>query len=62
MFDAQDVLFAPRLKKNLLSVSVMEEKGFVVIFRRGQVLIHEEGANTNTSVMIGVREGNLYKL
>jgi hypothetical protein len=61
-FDAQDVLYVPGLKKNLLSVSVMEDKGFVVIFQRGQVLIRLEGASPDTTVRIGVREGNLYRL
>jgi hypothetical protein len=61
-FDAQDVLYVPGLKKNLLSVSVMEDKGFVVIFQKGQVLICPEGASPDTTVVIGVREGNLYRL
>jgi hypothetical protein len=56
------VLYVPRLKKNLLSVSIMEDMGFVVIFQRGQVLIHLEGASPDTVVRIGVRERNLYRL
>ena len=61
-FDAQDVLYVPGLKKNLLSILVMEDKGFVVTFQRGHVLICPEGASLDTEVRIGVREGNLYKL
>jgi hypothetical protein len=34
-FDAQEVLFVPGLKKNLLSISVMEDKGYIVTFQRG---------------------------
>jgi hypothetical protein len=34
-FDAQEVLYVPGLKKNLLSISVVEDKGYDVNFRRG---------------------------
>jgi hypothetical protein len=61
-FDAQEVLYVPSLKKNLLSISVMEDKGYEVNFWRGQVFIHSEKANPDTSVRIGVRDGNLYRL
>jgi hypothetical protein len=49
-FDAQDVLYVPGLKKNLLSISVMEDKGFVIIFQKGQVLIRPEGASPDTTM------------
>lgn len=61
-FEAQDVLYVPGLKKNLLSVSVMENRGFDIMFKKGQVLIHPERASPDTAVSIGVREGNLYRL
>jgi hypothetical protein len=60
--EAQDVLYVPRLKKNLLSVLVMEDKSFVVMFKKGQVLICPKEASPDTTVSIGVREDNLYKL
>jgi hypothetical protein len=53
------VLDVPGLKENLLSISVMEDRGFV---EKGQVLICSKGASHDTAVMIGVREGNLYRL
>ena len=31
LFDAQDVLFLARMKKNLLSISVIEDRDFVVV-------------------------------
>jgi hypothetical protein len=40
----------------------MEDRGFVIIFQRGQVLICSEGASPGTTMKIGVREGNLYRL
>lgn len=48
--------------KNLLSILVMEDKGYVVTFKKGQVFICLEGAIPNTIVRIGVKEDNLYKL
>jgi hypothetical protein len=62
LFDAHDVLYVPGLKKNLFSVSAMEDRGFVVTFQRGQVLIHLEKAIPDSAVVIGVREGTLYRL
>jgi hypothetical protein len=60
--EAQDVLYVPQLKSNLLPVSVIEKRSFVVMFKKGKVLIHPEGANLDTTMSIGVREGKLYKL
>jgi hypothetical protein len=56
------VLYVPELKKNLLSISVMEDRGFIIMFKKGKVLIHLEGASPDTTVSIGVREGKLYML
>jgi hypothetical protein len=36
--NAKDMLYVPRIR-NSLSVSVLDDRGFVVIFQRGQVLI-----------------------
>jgi hypothetical protein len=33
--DAQDVIYILSLKKNFLSISAMEDTGFVVTFQRG---------------------------
>jgi hypothetical protein len=60
--ETKDVLYVPGLRKNLLSVSAMEDKGFVVKFQKGQVLIHLEESSPDTTEVIGVREGNLYRL
>jgi hypothetical protein len=45
----------------LLSVSVMEDKGFVVEFKNQLVLKSKEFSPYATQV-IGVREGKLYRL
>ena len=58
----KDVLYVPGLKKNLLSISGLEKKGFRVAFVDGQVLMWPRGKTINDVVMIGVEEGGLYKL
>ena len=49
-------------KKNLLSISGLEKKGFRVAFVDGQVLMWPRGRIINDAVVIGVEEGGLYKL
>jgi hypothetical protein len=61
-FEAQDLLYVPALKKDFLSVSVMEDRGFVVMFKKGKVLVCPEESSLDTSMSIGVRKGNLYSL
>lgn len=56
------MLYVPMLKEYLLSVSTLEEKCYVVLFRKGQVLIHSEGASPDTTMSIGVNEGKMYTL
>jgi hypothetical protein len=56
------MLYILGLKKNLLSVSVMEDKGFVITFQRGKVLIRQEKVIPYIAVIVGVREGTLYRL
>ena len=34
-----DVLYVPGMWKNLISVSALEDRGYEILFRRGQVLI-----------------------
>ena len=60
-FDAQEVPYALGLK-NLFSISIVEDKGYEVNFWSRQVFIRREGANTDTALRIGVRDGNLYRL
>ena len=40
----------------------MEDKGYVVDFNIQQVLIRPKEANPRPSQVIGVKEGNLYRL
>lgn len=40
----------------------MEDKGFAVEFKNQQVFIRLKESSLNTTQVLGVREGNLYKL
>jgi len=56
------VLFFPGLKKNLLSISALEKKGFIIAFVDGEVLLWPRGKTIEDVVVIGEEEGGLYKL
>jgi hypothetical protein len=56
------VLYVPGLKKNLLSISALDEKGVVVDFIDGEVLMWPRGNSIDDAMVIGVQEGGLYKL
>ena len=49
----KDVLFVPGLKNNILSISVLDEKGMRVAFVDGQVLMWPKGKSFDDVVMIG---------
>jgi hypothetical protein len=58
----KDVLYVPRLKKNLISVSTLQDRGLEVSFRGTKVLIHPKGSCLTLGQVIGVRDGKLFKL
>ena len=58
----KEVLFVPRLKKNLLSISTLDAKGMRVAFIDGQVIMWPKGKTINDAVVIGEQKGSLYKL
>ena len=58
----KEVLYALGLKKNLLSISVLNKKGYSVSFIYGQVLMWSKGKRLEYLVVIGEEEGGLYKL
>ena len=57
----KEVLYAPGLKRNLLSISALEKKRYRVSFIYGQVLMWSKGKTLEDDVVIG-EEGGLYKL
>jgi hypothetical protein len=58
----RDVLYVPGLKKNLISVSTIQDRGFEVSFRGDEVLIYPKGSNITSTRVIGTRDGKLYRL
>jgi hypothetical protein len=58
----RDVLYVPRLKKNLVSVSTIEDRGHELLFRDGQVLLYPKGSPVTSAKVIGIRHEKLYKL
>ena len=60
--DSEEILFVPGLKKNLLSILALEDKGFRVTFMDGKALMWPKDGDMSSSDMIGVRQRGLYKL
>jgi hypothetical protein len=58
----KDVLYVLGLKKNLLFISALDEKGFRVAFIDGEVLMWQRGKSIVDAMVIGVQEGGLHKL
>ena len=59
-FLLKDVMHVPGLKKNLVSVAMLEYKGYDVVFSNGKSFMqHKTMAQTKS---IGIRVKNLYKL
>jgi hypothetical protein len=58
----RDVLYVPGLKKNLISVSTLQDKGLEVSFRGTEVFIHSKGSSLTSKQVIGVRDGKLFRL
>ena len=57
-----DVLYVSGLKKNLVSVSTIEDRDFGVYVLDGKVCVFPKVTGPSTSYAIGVRCGKLYKL
>jgi hypothetical protein len=57
-----DVFYVLGLKKNLISVSTLQDRGLEVSFKGTEVFIHPKGSSLTSGQMIGVRDGKLFKL
>ena len=62
MINIGEILYVPNLKKNVISVIVLEDKGFSVTFSEGNDLVWTKGESIRSDIVIGVREGDLYKV
>jgi hypothetical protein len=58
----KEVRYVPGLKKNRLSISSLEKKGFRFSFIYGEVLMWAKGETLNEAIIIGNEENGLYKL
>jgi hypothetical protein len=58
--DANEVLYVPGLKKNILSVSILEDKGYWVIFKDRKALLWAKGSHLSTTKPIGTHSAGLY--
>ena len=58
----EEILYVPGLKKNLISVAVLENKGYTVAFSKGKALMWSYNKNMSSTIVIGIQEGGLYKV
>ena len=56
------MLYVPGMKRNLVSISALEDKGYRVTFVDGKVLTWNKYSSINIEKLIGVREEILYRL
>ena len=56
----QEVLYVPDLKKNLVSISAMEDKGFNVAFIDGKVCVWNK--NFKDAFILGFKVDSLYQI
>ena len=57
-----DVLYVLGLKKNLLSISCLEDKGDGIAFVDGKVLVRGKDSSIDHVMLIWICEGTLYRL
>ena len=57
-----DIMYIPGLKKNLLSIFFLEDKGFRVIFMENQAYLWSKNQNLDTTIVFVGQEGGLYKV
>jgi hypothetical protein len=57
-----NVLYVPSLKKQLVSISFLEDKGDIIAFFDGKVLVWPKGSSINNARVIGIHNGILYRI
>ena len=58
----RDVLYVMGLKKNLISISTIEDMGYEVVLCDGKVLMYPKGSSITSAKVIGIQHGKLYRL
>ena len=61
MLHIEDILYVPRLTKNLISVGILEDKGHWVIFMEKKALLWPNDTELSSTIVIGIK-GGLYKV
>ena len=57
---SKNVMYVPRLKKNLVSITMLEDRGYDVIFLKGKAFLQH--IDMGQVKKIGIRFQNLYKI
>jgi hypothetical protein len=57
-----EVLYVPGMKRNLVSIYALKDKGYNVTFFEGRVLSWHKDSHINYAKVIGVQERSLYIL
>jgi len=60
--DLSDVLFLPRMTRNLLSILALANKGYKVPFSDRKVLARNKNSSVDSAWVFGVQEDKLYRL
>jgi hypothetical protein len=60
MIHVDEVFYVPGLKKNLLSVATLKDKGYWVIFKDRKALMWDKDSHLSTAKPIGSHKGGLY--
>ena len=60
MLHLSDALYVPSMKRNLVSISALEDKGYKVAFSDGKVLAWHKNSSMDITKEIGVREESMY--
>jgi hypothetical protein len=58
----RELLYVPGVKRNLVSIFSLEDKGYKVTFSEGRVIAWHKDSHINSAKVIGVRENNMYIL
>ena len=58
----EEILYVPVLKKNPLSVSVLEDKGYTIAFTNSKAIMWPSDGDMSSAIVIGVKECNVYRL
>jgi hypothetical protein len=62
VFHIEEILYVPGYKKNLISVAVLESKGYSVAFSKGKALMWPSIESMSLAMTIEAQEGELYKV